>query len=83
MLKIYKGQEDRFSSELWENPLDRLSSLATKAEGRDLVVERELEVAMELIEEVFNVSGDEVRKMIKERMASSGIITVKDEWPGE
>jgi len=77
MLKIYKAQEDKFSSELWEKPLDRLSSLATKAEGKDLVVERELEVAMELIGEVFNVSGDEVRKMIKERLASSGIIKVK------
>jgi 5S rRNA maturation endonuclease (ribonuclease M5) len=38
------------------------------------VAERELEVAMELIGEVFNVGGDEVRKMIKERMARKGMI---------
>ncbi|MDM7913173.1 MAG: hypothetical protein QUS09_08760 [Methanotrichaceae archaeon] len=29
---------------------------------------------MELIGEVFNVGGDEVRKMIKERMARRGMI---------
>jgi hypothetical protein len=38
------------------------------------VAERELEVAMELIGEVFNVGGDEVRKMIKERMEHKGMV---------
>lgn len=74
MLKIYKEESDKYSSELAEKPLDRLSDLAARSEKCDPVVERELEVAMELIGEVFNVGGDEVRKMIKERMARRGMI---------
>jgi hypothetical protein len=74
MLKIYKEESDKYSSELAEKPLERLSELASKSEKCDPVAERELEVAMELIGEVFNVGGDEVRKMIKERMARKGMI---------
>jgi hypothetical protein len=37
-------------------------------------VGRELDVAMELIGEVFSVGGDEVKRMIKERMARRGMI---------
>lgn len=74
MLKIYKEESDKYSSELAEKPLERLGSLASRSEKCDPVAERELEVAMELIGEVFNVGGDEVRKMIKERMERKGII---------
>lgn len=74
MLKIYKEESDKYSSELAEKPLERLSDLSSKSEKCDPVVERELEVAMELIGEVFNVGGDEVRKMIKERMERKGMI---------
>jgi hypothetical protein len=74
MLKIYKEESDKYSSELAEKPLDRLGALASRSEKCDPVAERELEVAMELIGEVFNVGGDEVRKMIKERMERKGII---------
>jgi hypothetical protein len=38
------------------------------------MVERELEVALELIGEVFNIGGDEVRTLIKERMVHRGLI---------
>ncbi|HSD57259.1 MAG TPA: hypothetical protein VLB04_03675, partial [Methanotrichaceae archaeon] len=74
MLKIYKEESDKYSSELAEKPLERLSDLAARSEKCDPVAERELEVAMELIGEVFNVGGDEVRKMIKERMTRKGMI---------
>lgn len=74
MLKIYKEESDKYSSELAEKPLDRLGAFASRSEKCDPVAERELEVAMELIGEVFNVGGDEVRKMIKERMERKGMI---------
>jgi hypothetical protein len=74
MLKIYKEDSDKYSSELTEKPLERLGDLASKSERCDPVVERELEVAMELIGEVFSVGGDEVRKMIKERMERKGMV---------
>ena len=74
MLKIYKEESDKYSSELAEKPLERLSDLTARSEKCDPVAERELEVAMELIGEVFNVGGDEVRKMIKERMERKGMI---------
>jgi hypothetical protein len=73
MLKIYREQSDKYSSELVEKPLERLGELAV-AERGDPMVERELEVAMELIGEVFSVGGDEVKKMIKERMVRRGLI---------
>ena len=74
MLKISKKEPDKYSSEMVEKPLERLSGLTTKSEKGDPMVERELEVALELIGEVFNVGGDEVRKLIKERMAHRGLI---------
>ena len=77
MLKIYKEEPSRYSSELVEKPLDRLSDLAKSATGTDPAVSRELEVAMELIGEVFSVGGDEVKRMIKERMAGKGMIKEK------
>jgi hypothetical protein len=73
MLKIYKGEEDSYSSEMVEKPLDRLSDLAADS-GGDPFVERELAVAMELIGEIFNLGPEEVKKMIKERMARRGMI---------
>ena len=43
-------------------------------QSSDPLVGRELEVAMELIGEVFSVGGDEVKRMIKERMERKGMI---------
>ena len=74
MLKISKVEPDKYSSEMVEKPLERLSGLTTKSEKGDPMVERELEVALELIGEVFNIGGDEVRKLIKERMVHRGLI---------
>lgn len=74
MLKIYKEESDKYSSELVEKPLDSLSEIASKSEHGNPAVERELDVAMELIGEVFNVGGAEVRKMIKERMIRRGMV---------
>ena len=73
MLKIYKEEEDRYSSELVDKPLDHLCSLAGRSYESDPLIGRELEVAKELIAEVFSVGGDEVRMMIKERMARKGM----------
>ena len=74
MLKIYKEEEDRYSSELVDKPLDHLCSLAGRSYASDPLIGRELEVAKELIAEVFSVGGDEVRMMIKERMARKGMV---------
>jgi len=74
MLKIYKEEPDKYSSELVEKPLERLGNLAGKSSGGNPLAGRELEVAMELIGEVFSVGGDEVKRMIKERMARKGMI---------
>ena len=74
MLKIYKQEPDKYSSELVEKPLDHLQKLASRSSGGDPLTGRELEVAMELIGEVFSVGGDEVKRMIKERMARRGLI---------
>jgi hypothetical protein len=74
MLKIYREEPDKYSSELVEKPLDHLSDLAGRCASNDLLVGRELDVAMDLIGEVFSVGGDEVRRMIKERMARKGMI---------
>jgi hypothetical protein len=74
MLKIYKEDSDKYSSELIERPLDGLSDISSKTERGHPAVERELEVAMALIGEVFNIGGKEVRKMIKERMTRRGMI---------
>jgi hypothetical protein len=74
MLKISKKEPDTYSSEMVEKPLDRLANLTTKSERGDPMVERELEVALELIGEVFNIGGEEVKKIIKERMVRRGMI---------
>ena len=73
MLKIYREEPDKYSSELVEKPLDHLSDLAGRSACGDPLVGRELDVAMELIGEVFSVGGDEVRRMIKERMTRRGM----------
>ncbi len=74
MLKIYKEESDKYSSELVEKPLDSLTEIASKSDKGNPAVERELDIAVELIGEVFNVSGGEVRKMIRERMIRKGMI---------
>jgi hypothetical protein len=74
MLKIYREVPDKYSSELVEKPLDHLCDLASRCASSDPLVGRELEVAMELISEVFSVGGDEVKRMIKERMERKGMI---------
>jgi hypothetical protein len=74
MLKIYKEEPDKYSSQLVEKPLDHLCDLAGKSSAGDQLTGRELEVARELIAEVFSVGGDEVKRMIKERMARKGMI---------
>jgi hypothetical protein len=74
MLKIYREEPDKYSSELVEKPLDHLSDLAGRCASTDPLVGRELDVAMDLIGEVFSVGGDEVKRMIKERMARKGMI---------
>ena len=74
MLKIYKEEPDKYSSQLVEKPLDHLCDLAGKSSTSDQLTGRELEVARELIAEVFSVGGDEVKRMIKERMARKGMI---------
>lgn len=74
MLKISKVEQDKYSSEMVDKPLERLSGLTTKSEKGDPMVERELEVALDLIAEVFNIGGDEVRTLIKERMVHRGLI---------
>ncbi len=74
MLLIYKQEPDKYSSELVENPLDHLCELAGRSNENDSLVGRELEVAKELIAEVFSVGEDEVKRMIMERMARKGMI---------
>jgi hypothetical protein len=74
MLKIYREEPDRYSSELVDKPLDHLSDLAGRGASGDPQVGRELDVAMELLGEVFSVRRDEVMRMIKERMAKKGMI---------
>lgn len=83
MLKIYKQEPDKYSSELVAKPLDHLQKLAARSAGRDPLVGRELEVARELIGEVFSVGGDEVKRMIKERMARRGLIKDRRREPPE
>ena len=81
MLKIYREEPDKYSSELVVTPLDHLCDLAGRCASSDPLVGRELEVAMELIGEVFSVGEDEVRRMIKERMERKGLIRdrIKDQ----
>ena len=74
MLKIYREVPDKYSSELVEKPLDHLCDLAGRCASSDPLVGRELDVAMELIGEVFSVGEDEVKRMVKERMERKGMI---------
>jgi len=74
MLKIYREEPDKYSSELVDKPLDHLSDLAGRGASCDPLVGRGLEVAVELIGEVFSVGEGEVRRMIKERMERKGLI---------
>jgi hypothetical protein len=83
MLKIYKEVPDKYSSDLVEKPLNHLCELAGKSVGRDPLIGRELVVAMELIGEVFSVGGDEVKRMIKDRMARKGMIKDRAKEPIE
>ena len=83
MLKIYKEEPDKYSSDLVEKPLDHLCDLAGKSVGSDPLIGRELVVAMELIGEVFSVGGDEVKRMIKDRMARKGVIKERAKEPIE
>jgi hypothetical protein len=73
MLKIYREEPDKYSSELVERPLDHLSDLAGRGASGDPLVGRELDVAIELLGEIFSVRRDEVMRMIKDRMAKRGI----------
>jgi hypothetical protein len=76
MLRIEKDQDEKFSSELLEKPLDWLVSdiELTADAGFDPILERKLEVAMELIGEVFNLENSEVKDMIRQRLISRGLI---------
>jgi hypothetical protein len=74
MLRIFKEEPERYSSELVEKPLDRLCLLAGRGSTSDPLVGRELDVAMELIGEVFSVGRDEVKRMVLERMEGKGVI---------
>jgi hypothetical protein len=83
MLKIYREETDKYTSELVEKPLDHLIDLAGRCASSDPLVGRELLVAVELIGEVFSVGEDEVRRMIKERMARRGMIEDRRKEPAE
>lgn len=74
MLRISKKEPDTYSSEMVDKPLTHLVNLTTKSERGDPLVERELEVALDLIGEVFNIGGEEAKKIIKERMVRRGMI---------
>lgn len=74
MLRIFQEKPQRYSSELVDRPLERLCLLAGRASSSDPMLGRELDAAMELIGEVFSVGADEVRRMVKERMESKGMI---------
>lgn len=74
MLRIYREEPDRYSSELVEAPLDHLLALAGRSTSHDPTLGRELEVAVDLIGEVFSVGRDEVKRMIRERMEKKGMI---------
>jgi len=83
MLLIYKQEPDKYSSELVEKPLDHLCRLAGRSNDKDHLVGRELEVAMDLIGEVFSVGEDEVKRMILERMVRRGMIKGQKMNPSE
>ncbi len=72
MLRIYKEEPERYSSELVDRPLDHLLTLAGRPSVQDPMMGRELVVAVDLISDVFSVGRDEARRMIKERMEKKG-----------
>jgi len=75
MLRIYREEPDRYSSELVASPLDHLLALAGgRSSVQDPMLGRELEVAVDLIGEVFSVGRDEVKRMIRERMEKKGLV---------
>ncbi|MBN1322806.1 MAG: hypothetical protein JW986_02230 [Methanotrichaceae archaeon] len=75
MLKVSrrKDDEDRFTSELVEKPLDHLLCRLAGDPRIDPRVDRERQAAFELLGEVFGVDEAEVKAMIGERLASRGI----------
>ena len=83
MLKIYRGEADKYTSELVEKPLDHLIDLAGRSASSDPLVGRELVVAVELIGEVFSVGEGEVKRMIKARMERKGMIEDRRKEPAE
>ena len=83
MLRIFQEKPQRYSSELVDRPLERLCLLAGRASSSDPMLGRELDAAMELIGEVFSVGADEVRRMIKERMESRGMIKGRKRAQGD
>lgn len=81
MLRIFKEEPERYSSELVQKPLDRLCLLAGRGSTSDPLVGRELDMAMELIGEVFSVGRDEVKRMIQDRMERNGVIMERRREP--
>jgi len=81
MLRIFKEEPERYSSELVQKPLDRLCLLAGRGSTSDPLVGRELDMAMELIGDVFSVGRDEVKRMIQERMERKGVIRERRREP--
>ncbi len=83
MLRIFQEKPQRYSSELVDRPLERLCLLAGRASSSDPMLGRELDAAMELIGEVFSVGADEVKRMVKERMESRGVIKGRKRTQGD
>jgi hypothetical protein len=81
MLKIKQDPTNKFSSNLHDKPLDKLiSNIGTSGKtAQDALMERKLEVAMELIGEVFDIDGPEVKEMIRDRLIKRGLIENEDE----
>jgi hypothetical protein len=78
MLQIRKDEGEKFSSELVEKPLDHLNEIASRSSKGDHSTKRELEVALELISEVFGIEGDDAQEMIRQRMVARGLIKVAE-----
>jgi hypothetical protein len=76
MLSI-SSDGDKFSSELVERPLEKLSEAALRSDKGDHSAKRELAVALDLISEVFSISGPDAKEMVRQRMRIRGLI------PGE
>ena len=83
MLRIFQEKPERYTSRLVDRPLERLCLLAGRASSADPMLGRELDAAMELIGEVFSVGADEVKRLIKERMESRGMIKGRKRAQGD